>query len=194
MSEESQKAPRPYIGVAMNAALIQFSYEEIMDYMKQWDPNVPEPTEPDTSLRSPSPSFEPLAGEKVEKGPGWREQKCANCVFSREQHLPHNRYACPTIREKQAAPAPGDITSLVDAHRQASLQSTMNSIGGGSLEPAHTIERNARQALLDAFSALQRERDDARRHYADGFRLYQECGHKIRDLEGQLSRLREAGK
>lgn len=77
-------------------------------------------------------AFRPLPGESADKVRGWREQKCANCVYTRENHLPRTGFACP-----QNPPAPLGGVETAQAHPAPS-----------ALEPAIICEPYGRTHLL----------------------------------------------
>jgi hypothetical protein len=94
--------------------------------------------------------------------------------------------------ESQKAPVPEDITALVDAFRDAIVKMKWFPLESGPFVNSH-------QAILDAFSDLQRERDrwkissdhsTEQWSYADNDLC--EAREKIQALEGERDRLREA--
>lgn len=122
-----------------------------------------EAAQPDTSPGAPSPSEEVLRN-----------------AFERGRSVDPDDLR-DALQKTFPALVPGDISSLVDALQKTTIEDDHYDGLGGTAGNLHF----AKQQVLDAFSALQTERD-----HAIGL-LDQMAPYKT-ELEGQLSRLREA--
>jgi hypothetical protein len=105
------------------------------------------------------------------------------------------------IDKNLAAHVPGDITALVDMHEDATENYRIASYPTTDQEDAEVKDTymHTRQAILDAFSALSRDRDALLQQEKD---LEAECEeletaggeiqNKLEVVEGERDRLREA--
>lgn len=151
--------------------------------------------QPDTSLRSPSPVSKDPIHDYILKADS---QDLKEIMGAAGLDPVEEAAWVKKIIDKNlaAAPVPGDISSLVDA---LALTSEQHAYCGMTLSThsdefrqSEAIKESARQALLDAFSTLQRERDNEKELNASLDYAQKNLEKEIQSLEGQLSRLREA--